>query len=341
MAFLKISSKFAVLLLILVMLLASTASIAENNAKTQPTHPTTQPISNTNPAHSTTHPNPANISFIKGLNKAREIVTAKTQFKLFANTSNPLYIWGDKGYSIQNSIQLNSIVEYNDTNNNQIYDQNEIVKTLTFNDHADWNFSQEQVNDSFIIFSLYTVNINQSGFENVQFNLTQYMFSNSNSMKFDIIISNWNWTSPSDRIAVLFDYSLLGINGNSGVHMSEHSANSNDNNSQEGLFINNKANQTIGYFLSSGLAHSEMANETLSVKNQFKVNNNNTALLIINYPYFGNYLFHDPVIGSNGDTVTLIEQLYTILIEQNGLLEITSFLSVLSLLAIFYMRRRK
>ena len=325
-------------------MITSNIALADNTNTHSTTHPTGPDSNNTNPAHSTNHPTPTlpNITFAKGLDRAREVISSKTQFEMVANTSNPVYVWGDKNYYIQNSLQLKSVVEYNDTNNNNLLDQNEAVKILDFKQYATWNFSQEEYNDSFVTFTLYTSKINQTDFENTQLNLTQYIQSNTNYMKFDIIISNWNWTSTTDRIAVVFGFSLIGTKVNSNAQIKSQNELKKDNTTNDGIFIQNNSNQTIGYLLSSVNAFKGSNNESIKVKNQFEINAvNNSAVVILNYPYFGNYLYHDPIIGSNGDTVQVFSEIYSILIEKSGLLIITSVLSIMSLVAIFYMRRRK
>ena len=138
----------------------------------------------------------------------------------------------------------------------------------------------------------------------------------------------------------MFDFALQENTGVvSGFHFHQKEV-MNGTNINNGLFISNDQNQTTGYFLSSQDANTNQNINTIPVTNQFTVNPvNKTALVILNYPYFGSYLFHDPIIGSNGDT--FIASLYTLLIGKSGLLVITSALSVLSLIAIFAMRRRK
>ena len=336
--------KSKVALFILLIMVTSNIALADNTNTRSTTHPTGPDSNNTNPAHSTNHPTPTlpNITFAKGLDRAREVITSKTQFKMVANSSNPLYVWGDKDYLIQNSLQLNSIVEYSDNNNNQIFDQNELVKTLNLKQYVTWNFSQEEYNDSFVMFTLHTSKINQTGFENTQVNLMQYIQSNTNYMKFDIIISNWNWSSLNDRIAVIFGFSLLGNQVATNAQIKSQNGFSHNNSTNDGIFIQNNSNQTIGYLLSSVNALKGLNNESIKVKNQFEINTvNDSAVVILNYPYFGNYLYHDPVIGSNGDTVHVFSELYSLLIEKSGLLIITSVLSIMSLVAIFFMRRRK
>ncbi len=329
--------------LIFIVLLTPTFAIAQDGNTHVPTRTTDSNSNSNNSSHAASHPipNPANLTFNKGLAKAREIVASKTEFKTVANTSNPLFIWGDRGYSIQNSLQLHSIIEYNDSNNNLVFDPNESVKQLDFQNHASWNFSQEDVNNTYVVFTLYTHSINQTGFEKTQVNLTQYMSSANNYMKFDIIISNWNWTSVNDRLAFSFNFALTGVLANSHIQISSKTNISNDNSTDDGIFIKNGSNQTIGYVLSSNLAMGGLANKIFSVKNQFQIeHNNNTAFIVLNYPYFGTYLRQDPIIGSNGDTVTLLTQLYSIMIDRQGLLSITIFLSLVSLMAIVIMRRR-
>ena len=257
-------------------------------------------------------------------------------------TRNPLYIWGDKDYSIQNILQLNSIVEYSDTNGNLLYDLNESVQIINFEKNVNWNFSQETNNESMLIFTLYTVSINQSGFEQLQINLTNYLFSGQNYIKFNVEILNWPWVSFGDRLGLNFRFLLSGVHSSSDSKMNTKNAVSQNNEIVDGIYISDKDNNTIGYLLSNNIAFKGFDNESIIVKNQFIIHpENNSATIVLNYPYFGNYLFHDPIIGSNGDTFKEFSQLYSILIEKSGLLIITSFLSVLSLITILFMRKRK
>ena len=335
--------KTSLVVLFAMVVLFSNVAIAQN-VNTRPTTKTNDPNpGNSNSTHASDHPgSKPTLTFTKGLDKAREIVASKTQFKMEANTSNPFYSWGDKNYAIQNTLQINSIVEYNDNNQNQLYDKNELVKTLSFQQNVTWNFTQESVNDSFAIFTLYASSINQTGFENSQVNLTQYYSSVNNYMKFDIIISHWPWSSTNDRIGLIFNFYLSGETSHSKAVISAKHDYNEDNLTNDGLFIDNNSNQTIGYVLSSLNAKKGLNNESIAVNNQFEINHStNTATIILNYPYFGDYLFHDPIIGSNGDTVAVFTEIYSILIAKNGLLTMTFFLSVLSLVAIFVMRRRK
>ena len=335
----KFYNKITVLLLLATILVSSVTASQNGNTRVT-THPSNPNISQSHPTGPPAT-NPANITIIKGLDRARELVTAKTQFKIVANTTNPFFLWGDKNYSIQNLLQLNSIVEYSDQNNNLVFDQNEAVKTLDFQKYVTWNFTRDEINDSTVMFTLYSNKINQTGFANTQINLTQYMVSsNTNFLKFDIVISNWNWVSTTDRLAIIFDFSLSRSNDKAPASLSNKSGIKVNNTTNDGLFIKNNSNQTIGYLLSSNKAFKGSNNESIMVKNQFQINPaNETAFIILNYPYFGNYLFHDPVIGSYGYTV--LSQLYTILIGQSGLLTITSVLTIISIFAMYFMRKRK
>ena len=239
-------------------------------------------------------------------------------------------------------MRLSSIVEYSDKNNNSNYDPNEFVRALNFIDNVQWNFSQETLNDSELVFTLFTEKLNQTGFENTQINLTHIMTQDSNYVKFNIEIFNWPWASTQDRLAILFNFFLTGQTSNSDVNMIPAKSINQDNSSNDGVYIINKNNDTIGYLLSNQMAYGGLNNSKLSVVNQFTLTySNNSAVMILNFPYFGNHLLQDPIIGSNGDTVILISQLYSILIEKSSLIVFTSFLSVIALSILLFMRRRK
>ena len=336
-----IKTKLFAVFLLLLFFFGSTIGLAQEGSSHVTSHPT-GPDNTSNTGQNSSHA-PPGLSFNTGIAKAREIVASKTQFKMLANSSNPSYLWGDKNYTIQNSLVLVGVVEYNDTNHNNQYESTELIQSLNLEKYVTWNFTQEKVTETDLTFSLLSNNISQTNFEQTQLNFTQNINANNNFIKFDIQITNWPWISTNNRLGVIFDFVLMNSSTSSDTSsgfLLQQKNTLNDSFINNGLFASNGNNQTIGYFLSSANAYKNLNKEQISVKNQFIVDSfNNKARIILNYPYFGSLLFHDPIIGSNGDT--FFSEIYSLLIEKPGLIAITSVLSTVSLIAIFLMRRRR
>ena len=73
---------------IISIILSTNISLAQQENTHQTTHPSNPNSDNSNSTHATNPDKtvPANITFNKGLEKAREIITKKNQFKMIANT---------------------------------------------------------------------------------------------------------------------------------------------------------------------------------------------------------------------------------------------------------------
>jgi hypothetical protein len=291
------------------------------------------------------HNPPSGINFSMS-EMAREMVTERAQFQLHANSSVPGMIWGDKDYEIQNKINIESLVEYTDTNNDGQYSVDELVQILIINESTVWNFTDVASNDTTSVISFYTQEINVSGFESVFINLTYYLNVDSTHMKFDIEIKNWPWISDQNRLA--FGFSFAPTRMQEQMQIRQFNDSSNDPtgfNQTAGMYLRNREGQIIGYFMSNNFAFAGNNFSTIDVVTQIEINNDElSANLYLNYAFFDDYLLHDPIIGSSGDTVeglaSTIGEWVSTLISKPGLLGITTILAVVSVSVLVIIRRR-
>ncbi|MFV2016366.1 MAG: hypothetical protein ACC656_13120, partial [Candidatus Heimdallarchaeota archaeon] len=247
---------------------------------------------------------PTGINITK-TDRARQMVTERAQFWIHANSSVPSLVWGDRDYEIQNKINIEALVEYTDQNNNNQYDLAEQVQVLELNESTIWNFTEISSNDTTSVISIYTQEVNVLGFESVLINLTYYLNAGSTYMKFDIEIENWPWDSDQNRLAFGFGFEPTKLQEKMQINKFDKVEDDPTGlNQPAGLYVKNSAGNIVGYVMSSDFAFKSNKSIEIDVISQIEINNDKfSANLYLNYPYFGDYLLHDPIIGSSGDTL--------------------------------------
>lgn len=326
---------FAGVLLILITL------IPTSNVYTQGEESSSKPNKNQQPRPN--HSVPPGLAIANISENEHQISTSKTKFSIFGNENPGMYKWAHKSQSDSNSLEFSKLIEYKDINNDLNYGSNEEVLSFNLIKNAKWNLSELLFNDSIIIFSLYTSHINEPKFERLMINLTNYIESNSSQMKFDIEITNWPWISSDNRLAFIMDFDYSNKDQNNSLK-SFSSKNSNPTNGDDtnGLYISNNENSLLGFITSSSKAYSNYTQTDINVTTQIDLNNAKlSATYILNYPFFGDLLIHDPIIGTSEDITSKIIEYFSFILSKTTLFIITTTLLLLSVATLVIIRRKK
>ena len=334
--------------------LEGSSDVLQSSQKPTSTPPGHPPASDTKPAEIGRGP-PGGVD----IDHNKSDVESRMKNKAFSilvngNGQIPFYHWNASGDAGRFHVHIIGLVEYVDGNGDLSFQQNESVKRLSLQGGAKWNLSDFASTDDYIVFSFYTSQIKQTGFEGLTINLTNWLFKDSTSLKFDIAINGWPWENTSSRLGFEFRLSWIGAK----TPDKAQSFNSNathkgveDNSTVPtgilsgdiaGLSIPDDQGGILGFFSASESAQGEIGSD-LSVVSQILKHNNRTALYILNYPYFGSFLQHDPTlgVGSAGSFPASTIGTLSVLISNPGLFAVTAAVSVLGAGLYILNRRRR
>lgn len=187
-------------------------------------------------------------------------------------------------------LKFQQIVQYNDTNGNQIYDAGELVgeqsSTLQL-PSVQWVLTSKST-DSTIDFNFTSSKINNPNFEDLQIGLNNHYTTGDLAVKFDIIISGWPFVVEATGLSLEFELSwsqdsLSKVSNDTGIYLY------NDTEDLVAFFdITSEIEITIGDVTTDQLA---ILNDTAS-EHASKLN------VYLNYPRFDK-LVHDPEFGTS------------------------------------------
>ncbi|OLS24861.1 MAG: hypothetical protein HeimC3_17360 [Candidatus Heimdallarchaeota archaeon LC_3] len=259
----------------------------------------------------------------------------------------PFYRWyGLDNYSAY-LLKIMSIIEYDDTNGDGQFQPNETVFHIQLQGNVDWTFTREAANETTVTFSFYSSNIRLPGFEETIINLTNYLNRETKYLKFDIEIVNWPWNSSTDRLA--FHLSFLSKFNDARERNIERLYKTDQNiinrTNEEGLFLRNNEGKIAGYFSSASIAYAGSVDGSIDVTTQIEFQRQlKSAEIFLNYPYFGDYLLHDPNIGIGDEEVgtlaSTINEFVELLISKSGLFFLTTFVG-LAAIGIYFVSRKR
>ncbi|MHA2104812.1 MAG: hypothetical protein ACW981_15400 [Candidatus Hodarchaeales archaeon] len=208
-------------------------------------------------------------------------------------------------------------------------------------------FTNEAANDTTVVFSFYSSNIRLPGFENTVFNMTNYLNREARNLKFDIEIANWPWAAPTDRLAFQFSFSsqFNDARNRNMERLNKTGQNPLNRTNEEGVYLLNDEGKVAGFFSSSPVAYASSVDGNIDVVTQMEFQKQlKSAEIFLNYPYFGDYLLHDPNIGIGSEeglfVASTISQLVRLLISRPGLFFITTFVGLVAVGIFFYSRRK-
>ena len=274
-----------------------------------------------------------------------DLNTTRVRFMVMPSGDVPIYSWFSPINRTINTVRIMGIVEYTDANADDEFSREERVQFLSLFRNASWGFSDPSANDTTIVFSFYTTDINVSGFDQTSLNFTNYINKDENQLKFDIEINGWPWISEANRLAFIFEFrSIIHDQRPRHIQMFNKSIDNPMNRTDpHGFFMRGESGDIAGFFTASDTAWSSEANGSVPVATQIVTSENKLgADIYLNYPYFGERLVHDPIlgVGDEGDLASTIKGVISSLISRPGLLAITTVLGALAVVAIFVLRRR-
>ena len=269
---------------------------------------------------------------------------------VIGNGQVPAFHWTSVASGFTFFTHILRLVEYNDSNHDGMLQNNETIQTLLLQGNADWSMSNFTSNSSTVWFNFFTSSIHIPAFSGVTINITNFLSLSNTNLKFNIQINNWPWKHTTDDLAFVFDFSSQGSDGNtcSACHSTEFNTYATQRTTGQnatrptGVLNNNNAcivttdakGNLLGYFTSTSTATGQFGN--IGVISQIPTNG---SLYIFNYPYFGNLLVHDPILGVG--TTSAVTTLPSSSTSTPGMLFITTIGAFVMLGSVLAYRHRR
>lgn len=196
-------------------------------------------------------------------------------------------------------LKFQKIIQYNDTNENRIYDAGELIggqnSTLQLTS-VQWDFIDNSENSEInqIEFAFRSLKINNPFFKDVQIELNNKYYTGALAVKFDIIISGWPFVEEATGLSLEFEL-MWSQDSEEEKPFSKES-------NETGVYLYNKANEDlVAYFDITSEIEITIGDE---VKTKHAILNDTASEhasklnIYINYPKFDS-LVHDPEFGTS------------------------------------------
>jgi hypothetical protein len=281
----------------------------------------------------------------------KKLVLATEDFSIEINGGGqiPFYHFNTTSDEASFFLKFQRIVQYNDTNNNNIFDNNELVgdslSTLALTS-VDWEVEMISESISEVDFAFVSSQIRNPLFSDVEIKLVNYFTAGSPNIKFDVEITNWPFVEEATGLSLEFEFLWSSNSEGPADEEGEPTARIYKESTNSGIYIKNIDDEVLAFFESvsevtvDGVLDSQGA--TLSdtaVENAPRLN------IYLNYPKFNDYILHDPTFGTSLAAILPLKDPSTIVswFQENvkaGFLGITAMTSIV-LATLFVLNRRK
>lgn len=270
----------------------------------------------------------------------KKLVLASDDFSIEINGGGqvPFYHFNTTAEQARFFLKLQRIVQYNDINENQRFDEGELVgdtsSTLQLTS-VDWELNIITENETTVEFALVSSQIRNPLFSDVEIELVNHFTAGSTAIKFDVNITNWPFVEEATGLSLEFEL-LWNLKGEALIK----------NSTNEGIYLQTADQVVLALFKSAsevtvdGVVVEEGAHlYDTAAANAPKLN------IYIDYPRFINNIFHDPMFGTSLDAILPLNPTAIVLwLQENvkaGFLGITAMTTLILATLLVVNRRRR
>ncbi len=240
-------------------------------------------------------------------------------------------------------LKFQQIVQYNDTNGNQIYDAGELVggqsSTLQL-PSVQWVFTSEST-DSTIDFNFTSSKINNPIFEDLQIGLNNHYTTGDLAVKFDIIISGWPFVEEATGLSLEFELTWS--------QESEEENTFSKESNETGIYLYNQTEDLVAFFDMTSeieITIGDVVTTALAILNDTASEHASKLNVYINYPIQFDKLVHDPEFGTSKVAIIPLTNPTAIVLwlEENvkaGFLGLTAIATLFLAVLVVFTRTKK
>ena len=196
------------------------------------------------------------------------------------------------------SIVFVSIVEYNDTNEDRMYNETDdvVVQNVDLDSFQDVNYTTEVISTNSTL-HYFIINTTDGMFTAYLYVVEEFAIVNNSlitptQIKIDIEINNFNYKNSSSRLALKTE-----IESDVDYEEEEQTEDENYGFSTDEEWLTTTMNDTTGFFSWNKTAKIDGLTKNVLISN--KTIENDYEIIYINYPN-GTHIYHDPKVGVAG-----------------------------------------
>ena len=231
--------------------------------------------------------------------EGNRIILSSNTFSIEVNAKGtvPFYHFNTSIDNAEFFLKFDKLTQYNDTNDNGFFDQNEGLGSLALSS-VSWAFETITESASTIEFSFRSTDINKQGFENTEIALINHFTGDTPGVKFDIFISNWPFETDATALLLEFSFTWSRKGGNEGSMKLNKEA------TDTMISLKNNDSVTLAYFESvSDIVVNGTTQENAAVLYDDAPAKASRMSIFINYPKFDGNMTHDPAFASTNVAV--------------------------------------
>ena len=270
----------------------------------------------------------------------KKLVLASDDFSIEINGGGqvPFYHFDTTAEEASFFLKLQRIVQYNDINENQRFDEDELVggtnSTLQLTS-VDWELIIITESETVVDFAFVSSEIRNPLFSGVEIELVNHFTAGSTAIKFDVNITNWPFVEEATGLSLEFEL-LWNLKGETLIK----------NSTNEGVYLQTADQVVLAFFESA----SEVTVDGAVIEKGAHLNDTAAANapklnIYIDYPSQWNNIFHDPMFGTSLDAIPPLDPTAIVLwLQENvkdGFLGITAMTTLILATLLVVNRRRR
>ena len=270
-----------------------------------------------------------------------KIILSSANFNIEVNAKEtvPFYHFNTSVDTVKFFLKFDQITQFNDTNNNSMFDSNEAVGTPLSLASVDWEFENTTESDASVEFAFRSTNIQKQDYQNTEIALINHFTGDTPSVKFDIFVSNWPFESETTSLALEFSLTWSRAGGNNNNNETQGSMKLNKESNDTTIQLKNDDGITLAYFESiNDITTDGVSKEDAATLYDDAPAKASKMTISIIYPRFESNLTHDPAFAS---TETAVKSTVTPSGGIDGFLAISSILTLTLAVIVIRVRRRR